>query len=87
MINTRHMRQLHASYNGGNKPDAGAISTMCNSEFDRDPLISLHGKIVERAIKNKLQGHIGGNIDLCLESTALNDITLRQISDEIWRQG
>jgi AAA15 family ATPase/GTPase len=87
MINTRHMRQLHASYSGGNKPNAGAISTMCHSEFDHDPLVSLHGKIVEKAVKNKLQGHLGGNIDLCVESTALNDITLRQISDEIWRLG
>lgn len=86
MINTRHMRQLQASYSGGNKPNAGAISTMCNSEFDQAPLVSLHGKIVEKAIKNKLQGHLGGNIDLCVESTALNDIALRQISDEIWRQ-
>jgi len=86
MINTRHMRQLHASYNGAPKPNPGTLSTRCNSEFDQDPLVFLHGKIVERSIKNKLQGHIGGNIDLCVESPALDDTTLRQISDEIWEQ-
>ncbi|EHU9446793.1 AAA family ATPase [Vibrio vulnificus] len=86
MINTRHMRQLHASYSGGIKPNAGLISTQCYSEFERNPIACLHGKIIEKAMKNKLQQFVGGNINLCVESPFLNDISLREISDEIWRQ-
>lgn len=86
MINTRHMRQLHASYAGAPKPNAGVISTQCNSEFDQSPMDSLHGKVIEKAIKNKLQQLIGGDINLCVESPALDDTSLREISDEVWRQ-
>ncbi|EGR2798246.1 hypothetical protein DU976_20800 [Vibrio navarrensis] len=86
MINTRLMRQLHASYSGNPKPNAGAISTRCHSEFDQSPIDSLHGKIIEKAIKNKLQQLVGGNINLCAESAFLNDSALREISDDIWRQ-
>lgn len=86
MINTRHMRQLHASYAGGTKPNAGAISTQCNTEYDQSPIDSLHGKIIEKAIKNKLQQMVGGHINLCVESPSLCDSALREISNEIWGQ-
>ncbi len=86
MINTRHMRQLHASYSGGLKPSPGAISTQCNAEFDENPIGSLHGKIIEKAIKNKLQQLRGGNINLCVASHFLDDSSLRAISGEIWGQ-
>jgi AAA15 family ATPase/GTPase len=86
MINTRHMRQLHASYAGGPKPNAGVISTQCNAEFNQNPIDSLHGKIMEGAIKNRLQRLLGGQINLCVESSFLNDTSLRDISGEIWKQ-
>ncbi len=84
MINTKHMRKLQASFRGGDKPNAGAISTFCNREFDHNPVHSLHGKIVEKSIKNKLQGLIGGAINLCIESEHISDPVLRQIASEVW---
>lgn len=86
MINTRHMRQLQASYNGEPKPNAGEISTQCNREFDSDQISSLHGKIIEKSIRNKLQENIGGTINLCVKSPKLNDENLRNIANKIWPQ-
>ncbi|WP_336289725.1 ATP-dependent nuclease [Aeromonas dhakensis] len=85
MINTRHMRQLHASYSGAHKPNPGLISTQCTQEFDQDPASALHGKIIEKCIRNKLQPMIGGVIKLCVESPFLNDATLRQIANRVWQ--
>ena len=86
MVNTRLMRQLHASYKGGAKPDAGVISTQCYSEFEKNPIGSLHGKIMEGSIKSTLQRVLGGRINLCVESPFLDDTSLREISSDIWRK-
>lgn len=86
MINTKHMRQLQASYNGAPKPDAGAISTQCNRQFNQGPVQAMHGKLVEKSIRNKLQMLLGGKINLCEESTALDDKNLRKIANEVWPQ-
>ena len=80
------MRQLQASYNGEPKPNAGEISTQCNREFDNDQISSLHGKIIEKSIRNKLQENIGGTINLCVKSPKLNDENLRNIANKIWPQ-
>ncbi|MEN4928223.1 hypothetical protein ABEI22_03855 [Erwinia billingiae] len=83
-INTIHNRRLQESYKGGDKPNAGAISRECNSNFNNDPRAFMHGKIVEKALRNKLQRQVGGNINLCNITSELSDPTLNTYANLVW---
>ncbi len=83
-INTIHNRRLQDSYKGGDKPNAGAIARECNSNFDSNPREFMHGKIVEKALRNKLQRQLGGNINLCNITSELSDPTLNSYANLIW---
>jgi len=83
-INTIYNRQLQESYQGGPRPNAGAIALDCARNYDRDMRGFMHGKIVERAVRHRLQGLIGGSINLCRLSESLRDPTLSGFAQEIW---
>ena len=83
-INTIHNRRLQESYKGGDKPNAGAISRECNSNFNNEPRAFMHGKIVEKALRNKLQRQVGGNINLCNITSELSDPTLNSYANLVW---
>ncbi|HEM8822911.1 TPA: AAA family ATPase [Raoultella planticola] len=84
-INTIHNRRLQDSYKlGGVRPNPGAISRECNNNFDRNPRAFMHGKIVERGLRNKLQRQIGGDIKLCKVTGEICDPTLSLYADIIW---
>lgn len=83
-INIIHNRRLQESYKGGGKPNAGAISRDCNSNFDGNPRDFMHGKIVEKFLRNKIQKELGGNINLCQITDEINDPTLRSYANIIY---
>lgn len=83
-INTIHNRKLQASYKGGNKPNAGAISNDCTHNYDGNRRGYMHGKIVESALRGKLQQDLGQNIDLCRLSPHIADPTLTAFAHEVW---
>lgn len=83
-INTIHKRCLERSYRGGERPDAGRISTKCNRDFDGDMRGFMHGKIVERALRSKLQQETGQQVNLCRATEAISDPVLRAVADDIW---
>lgn len=83
-INTVHKRQLQESYQGGAKPNAGAIALECARNYDQDMRGFMHGKIVERAVRSRLQAMVGGDINLCRLSVSLTDPTLSGFAQEIW---
>ncbi|ARD58948.1 hypothetical protein Y71_03090 [Kosakonia radicincitans DSM 16656] len=83
-INTIYNRCLQASYRGGDKPDAGEISQNCTRNFDSNNRDFMHGKFVERALRNKLQQQLGQNINLCRTTLAIKDPTLTSFAAEIW---
>jgi len=83
-INTIHNRRLQESYKGGDKPNPGAISLECTQNFDGNKRSYMHGKIVERALRGKLQAEIGQNIDLCKITNHIEDPTLRAFANEVW---
>jgi len=75
-INTIYERKLRESYNGGAKPNAGRISTDCTRNFDEDPRGFMHGKVVEKALRNRLQQELGGVPDLCRVTGWVSDSDL-----------
>ncbi|UKM61321.1 hypothetical protein, partial [Escherichia coli] len=83
-INTIHKRCLERSYRGGERPDAGRISTQCNRDFDGNMRDFMHGKIVERALRSKLQQETGQQVNLCRVTEAISDPVLRVVADDIW---
>lgn len=83
-INTVYNRKLQDSYRGGEKPNAGAISNECNANFDLDAKQYMHGKIVESALRGRLQQEIGGNIDLCKVTAHIASPDLMAFAAEIW---
>lgn len=83
-INTIHNRRLQDSYRGANKPNAGAIARECTQNFDGNRRGFMHGKIVERALRGKLQAQIGQNIDLCRVTRGIADPTLTEFAGLIW---
>ena len=83
-INTIYNRKLQESYKGGGKPNAGTISLECTRNFDSDSRKYLHGKTVERALRDKLQAEVGQSIDLCKLSDHISDETLKGFAQEIW---
>ncbi len=83
-INTIHNRKLQESYRGGEKPNAGAIALECTNNFDGNKRTFMHGKIVESALRGKLQAVIGQNIDLCKITTHIADPILSAFATEIW---
>ncbi|WP_239953742.1 ATP-dependent endonuclease [Pantoea sp. Z09] len=83
-INTIYNRSLQASYRGGDKPNAGEISHFCNRNFDGNNRGFMHGKLVERCLRNKLQQRLGQNINLCRTTLAIKDQTLSSFAEEIW---
>lgn len=85
-INTIHNRTLIESYKGGEKPNAGRISTQCNRDFNADSRKYMHGKITESTLRNKIQQELGFNIDLCKVSDAISDPLLFQYASEIWNR-
>ena len=85
-INTIFNRILQASYRGGDKPNAGAISLTCTQHYDGNMRGYLHGKIVESALRGKLQAEMGVNIDLCKISAHISCADLQMFSNEIWQE-
>ncbi|PMN90528.1 AAA family ATPase [Enterovibrio norvegicus] len=85
-INTIHKRILQKSYKGGPKPDAGDIAISCNRDIENDPRRYLHGKIIEKALKPKLQIEARANVNLCRVTNYLESPTLRAFANEIWRE-
>lgn len=83
-INTIYNRQLQDSYRGGAKPNAGLIARQCTQNFDGNMRGFMHGKIVERSLRGKLQAQVGQNIDLCRVTRGIADPTLSAIAGEIW---
>lgn len=83
-INTIHKRRLQESYKGGEKPNAGAIAIECTANFDQDRRQYAHGKITERALKNKLQQEIGGQVDLCRSTPHIANPDLMLFATQIW---
>lgn len=83
-INTIHNRLLQESYKGGEKPNAGRVARECQQNFDRNPREYLHGKIVEKALRNKLQLELGGDIKLCRSTNEISDPTLNSYAKLIW---
>ncbi|QQZ44484.1 ATP-binding protein [Pseudomonas sp. SK3(2021)] len=83
-INTIHNRRLQDSYRGGGKPNAGAIARECTQNFDGNMRGFMHGKIVERSLRGKLQVQIGQNIDLCRVTRGIADPTLIEFAEAIW---
>ncbi|WP_341938559.1 AAA family ATPase [Marinimicrobium sp. C2-29] len=83
-INTIHNRKLQASYKGGDRPDPGAIALGCTQSYDNDRRGHMHGKIVESALRAKLQAEVGGNIDLCRMSDHILCEDLQGFANEIW---
>ncbi|WP_226661832.1 ATP-dependent nuclease [Microbulbifer aggregans] len=83
-INTIHNRRLQESYRGGEKPNAGAISIECTSNLDQDRRRYMHGKVVEGALRGKLQQELGGNVDLCKITSHLESPDLSAFAAEIW---
>lgn len=84
--NTIHERKLRESYRGGDKPNPGAIARQCRRDYDNDPRAYLHGKIVEGALRGRVQAEIGGNVDLCRASEHIRNETLSGFADEIWNE-
>jgi AAA15 family ATPase/GTPase len=83
-INTIYNRRLQDSYRGADKPNAGAIARECTQSFDGNRRGFMHGKIVERALRGKLQAQIGQNIDLCRVTRGIADPTLTEFAEAIW---
>lgn len=83
-INTIYNRRLQESYRDGEKPDAGRISLQCTRDFDGNNRNFMHGKIVEKALRNKLQQEIGQKINLCRVTEAISTPTLVAVADDIW---
>lgn len=83
-INTIHNRKLQESYKGGAKPNAGTISLTCTQNYDGNRREYYHGKIVESALRGKLQTELGQNVDLCRMSDHISCPDLQVFSNEIW---
>ncbi len=85
-INTIHNRKLQESYKGGDKPNPGAISRECTKSFDENQRGYMHGKIMEKALRGKLQAEIGQNIDLCKITIHIEDLALKAFANDIWHE-
>ncbi|EKC5748445.1 AAA family ATPase [Cronobacter muytjensii] len=85
-INTIYNRRLQESYRGGEKPDAGRISLQCTRDYDGNNRNFMHGKIVEKALRNKLQQEIRQNINLCRVTEEISAPTLAAVADSIWNK-
>ncbi|EOV9617434.1 ATP-dependent endonuclease [Cronobacter dublinensis] len=85
-INTIYNRRLQESYRGGEKPDAGRISLQCTKDYDGDNRNFMHGKIVEKALRNKLQQEIRQNINLCRVTEEISAPTLAAVADSVWNK-
>ena len=83
-INAIYNRRLQESYIGGDKPNAGALSIECTANLDADNRKYMHGKIVENALRGRLQQELGANIDLCKISPHIANQDLMHFSENIW---
>ncbi|WP_326901439.1 ATP-binding protein [Kosakonia cowanii] len=83
-INTIYNRRLQEFYRGEEKPDAGRISLQCTRNFDGGQRSFMHGKIVEKALRNKLQQELGQKINLCRVTAAISVPALVAVADDIW---
>jgi len=83
-INTIYERRLQKSYRDGIKPNAGKIADECNSNVNANPRDFMHGKIVEKNLRNKIQQKIGGQIIICRVTDEIRDPTLMKFANKIW---